>query len=162
MERLWTPWRMQYVSGAESKPGCFLCEKPREDRDAENLILYRDPLVYAVLNLYPYNTAHTMIVPYAHTNDFGGLDPDTAAALTALTQRVVRVIAAEYHPDGFNVGMNLGRSAGAGVPDHLHIHVVPRWGGDTNFMTVTSNTKVLPETLERTYARLAPPLARNV
>lgn len=154
MKRLWTPWRMEFVSKADSAPGCFLCDKPAEDRDAENLILLRGRLVYAVLNLYPYNSAHTLIAPFAHRGDLGALDSATAEELIAMTQRLVRALGDEYHPDGFNVGMNLGRAAGAGVPDHLHVHVVPRWGGDTNFMAVTGETKVLPEALDRTYVRL--------
>jgi ATP adenylyltransferase len=154
VERLWTPWRMEFVTKADGVTGCFLCDKPAEDRDAENLILLRGERVYAVLNLYPYNSAHTLIAPFAHAGDFGTLDTATTQELMAMTQRVVRSLAAEYRPEGFNVGMNLGRAAGAGVPDHLHVHVVPRWGGDTNFMPVTAGTKVLPETLDRTYARL--------
>ncbi len=155
MERLWTPWRLQYVTAADSTPGCFLCAKQAERRDADNLILLRGARAFVLLNLFPYNTAHMLVAPYAHGGDLGSLDPDTASELMALTQRMVRVAAAEYRPDGFNAGMNLGRVAGAGLPDHLHLHIVPRWGGDTNFMTVTGETKVMPETLDQTYARLA-------
>jgi ATP adenylyltransferase len=145
---------MEFVSKAASVTGCFLCATSAENRDAENLILLRGERVFAVLNLYPYNTAHTMVAPYAHRGDFGALDSATATELTAMTQRIIRLLQEEYRPDGFNVGMNLGRAAGAGVPDHLHIHIVPRWAGDTNFMPVTGGTKVLPETLDRTYTRL--------
>jgi ATP adenylyltransferase len=159
VERLYTPWRYQFVTSVDGVTGCFLCDKPRERDDARNLILYRDELVYAILNLYPYNTAHTLVAPYAHGGDLATLDSETSAALMALTQRVVGVVQEEYRPDAFNVGMNLGRSAGAGVPDHLHMHVVPRWSGDTNFMPVLAGTKVLPETLDQTYARLAARLA---
>ena len=134
--------------------GCFLCAHPREERDADNLIVLRGVHAYIILNRYPYNTAHTLIAPYAHGGDFGQLAPETAAEVMTLTQRVVRALAAEYRPEGFNVGMNLGRVAGAGLPDHLHVHVVPRWGGDTNFMPVVGDTKVLPETLAQTYERL--------
>lgn len=154
MERLWTPWRMQYVSGLGAESGCFLCNAAREDRDAENFVLLRGEQVFALLNLFPYNTAHTLVAPYEHTGDFGALDPATAAELTAMTQRMTRAIGAEYTPDGFNLGLNVGRAAGAGLPGHLHVHVVPRWAGDTNFMTVAGDTKVLPETLDETYARL--------
>ena len=149
------------MSTADSGAGCFLCARPSEDRDEENLILYRGPRAFLILNLFPYNTAHTLIAPYAHLGDYGALDADTAVELTTLTQRLVRVLSDEYRPDGFNVGMNLGRPAGAGVPDHLHVHVVPRWGGDTNFMAVTADTKVLPESLDQTYARLRPRLAAD-
>lgn len=146
---------MQYVSTADSASGCFLCDKPHEQRDGENLIVARGQRVYAVLNLFPYNTAHTLVAPYAHEGDFGQLEADTAAELMVLTQRVVRALSDEYRPEGFNIGLNLGRVAGAGMPDHLHVHIVPRWGGDTNFMAVTGDTKVIPEGLERTYARLS-------
>ncbi len=155
MQRLWAPWRLQYVTAADSTPGCFLCVKQAENRDAENLILLRGVRVFALLNLFPYNTGHVLVAPYAHGGDLGALDAEPAMEMTALTQRLVRALGAEYRPDGFNVGMNLGRVAGAGLPDHLHMHIVPRWGGDTNFMTVTGETKVMPETLDQTYARLA-------
>lgn len=159
MERLWTPWRMQYVASADSTPGCFLCVTPGERRDAETLIVERGERVFAILNRYPYNTGHTLIAPYAHGGDFGALDPATAAELTALTQRLVRVLTAEYGPNGFNIGLNLGRVAGAGLPDHLHTHIVPRWAGDTNFMTTTGDVKVMPETLDQTYERVMRRLA---
>jgi ATP adenylyltransferase len=152
---------MQYVTTADSDPGCFLCTKPGQHRDGENLILSRGEHVYALLNLFPYNTAHTLVAPYAHGGDFAALPPAAAAELTSLTQRLVRAIEHEYRPNGFNLGMNLGRVAGAGLPDHLHTHIVPRWGGDTNFMTITGDTKVMPETLDRTYDRLVARLAAD-
>jgi ATP adenylyltransferase len=161
VKRLWTPWRMEFVTKADSATGCFLCDKPAENRDAENLILLRGERVFAVLNLYPYNSAHTLIAPFGHRGDFGTLDSITSEELMAMTQRVVRALTEEYRPEGFNIGMNLGRAAGAGVPDHLHVHVVPRWASDTNFMPVTADTKVLPETLDRTYARLHARLKAN-
>jgi ATP adenylyltransferase len=162
MDRLWTPWRRAFVESAGvadnsgTAAACFLCDKPAqsEAHDRANLLLHRGELVYALLNLYPYNSGHLMVVPYQHTGDFAGLKGDTAAALTALTQRCVAALQATYSPEAFNIGMNLGRPAGAGVPDHLHMHVVPRWGGDTNFMPIVGDTKVLPESLEQTYDRL--------
>lgn len=154
MERIYTPWRSAFVSAGESS-GCFLCEKPREDADAENLIVARGERVYALLNLYPYNTAHTLVTPYAHGGDLTALDDATSAELMAMTRRVVAALRDEYQPDAFNVGMNLGRAAGAGVPEHLHVHVVPRWSGDTNFMPVLGETKILPESLEQSYQRVA-------
>ncbi len=154
MKRLWTPWRMQYVTTADTTAGCFLCVTQAEDRDAENLVLARGERVFALLNLYPYNTAHTLVAPYAHGGDFAALAQAAATELTAMTQHLVRVIQAEYRPAGFNIGMNLGRVAGAGLPDHLHAHIVPRWGGDTNFMSVTGDVKVMPETLPQTYERI--------
>ena len=159
MERLWTPWRMQYVaSTAEAAEVCLFCDKPSQptDRDRDNLLLHRSERAYVLMNLYPYNSGHLMVAPYQHTADLGGLDPSTAAEIVALTQRAVRALEQEYRPHGFNIGMNLGRVAGAGIPDHLHMHIVPRWGGDTNFMPVTADTKVMPETLDRTFERLAP------
>jgi len=163
VDRLWTPWRRAFVESAGGAapgagPGCFLCTLPAADpaRDREHLLLHRGERAYVLLNLYPYNSGHAMVAPYEHTGDFAGLDPATANVLTALTQRTVAVLKRAYEPEAFNVGMNLGRAAGAGLPDHLHIHIVPRWTGDTNFMPVVGHTKVLPETLEQTYDRLAP------
>ncbi len=156
MERLWSPWRATYLSDGSKSGGCFLCQKPAEESDEENLVLYRGGLAYVVMNLYPYNSGHLLIAPYAHINDLGQADPDVASELMVLTQRCVRASAAVYRPDGFNVGMNLGAAAGAGEPGHLHVHVVPRWAGDTSFMPVLADTKTLPETLAQTYARLKP------
>jgi ATP adenylyltransferase len=116
----------------------------------------RGEQAYALLNLYPYNSGHLMVAPYLHTGDLATLDPAIAQELMRLTQRCVDVVQRAYHPEGFNVGMNLGKPAGAGLPDHLHIHVVPRWTGDTNFMPVVGETKVLPESLDQTYDRLEP------
>jgi ATP adenylyltransferase len=159
MERLWTPWRMSYVGGggsAEKPAGCIFCVKPAEDRDQENLILGRTERAYVLLNLYPYNSGHLMVVPNLHTGDLSTLPPDIGADVLALTQKSIAALTDEYRPQGFNVGMNLGEIAGGSVSAHLHVHVVPRWGGDTNFMPITADTKVLPETLDQTYRRLRP------
>jgi ATP adenylyltransferase len=159
MERLWTPWRRAFVEGAGDgpRPDCFLCEiATHPDNDAQNFVLARSTSVFVLLNLYPYNTGHLMVAPYEHTGDLANLDSTTATDLIATTQRSVGVLGQVYGPDGFNVGLNLGRAAGAGVPDHLHVHALPRWVGDTNFMPVLANTKVLPESLEQTYERLQP------
>lgn len=161
MERIYTPWRANWVASAGSSEGCFLCTKLAESDDAENLVLLRGARVFVLMNLYPYNSGHLMIVPKQHTSDFPGLEPAAAAELTAVTQRCVALLDAEYRPEGFNVGMNLGAVAGAGEPGHLHVHVVPRWAGDTNFMPVVGETKVLPESLEQTYARLKPRFAQG-
>jgi ATP adenylyltransferase len=136
--------------------GCIFCEKARlpVERDRESLVVLRGERNFVILNLYPYNSAHLMVVPYSHTADLPGLDGETAGEMMALAQRMVRAIGEEYGPEGFNLGMNLGRVAGAGVADHLHLHVVPRWAGDTNFMPVVGSTKVMPELLERTWERL--------
>jgi ATP adenylyltransferase len=166
MQRLWTPWRMGYVSGtAESaqprqpeqpeQPTCFLCAlAAAPEQDAERLVLLRGERALVLLNLYPYNSGHLMVAPYAHGGDLAQLPAETGHELFDLTQRAVAALRDEYQPDGFNVGLNLGRPAGAGLPDHLHVHVVPRWNGDTNFMPVLGETKVLPEALDQTWARL--------
>jgi ATP adenylyltransferase len=163
VERLWTPWRRAYLEGAQTSPdqsnstACFLCDHAADPtHDRENLVVYRASSVFVLLNLYPYNSGHLMVAPYLHTGDFPNLDAQIASELTHVTQRAVGVLQQVYAPDAFNVGMNLGKAAGAGVPDHLHVHVVPRWNGDTNFMPVVAETKVLPETLEQTYDRLEP------
>jgi ATP adenylyltransferase len=158
MERLWTPWRRAFIEGAVDNLSttCFLCAAPAAHDDRANLILKRAESVFVLLNLYPYNNGHLMVAPYAHTGDLANLDASTAAELMHVTQRSVAGLQRAYRPDAFNVGMNLGKAAGAGVPDHLHIHVVPRWNGDTNFMPILSETKVLPETLDQTYERLEP------
>jgi ATP adenylyltransferase len=158
VERLWTPWRTAFVEGAatDRSEGCFLCDAPRAEDDARQFIVYRADHTFVILNLYPYNSGHLMVAPYIHTGDLAGLDADIATELIHTTQRCVAAVTRVYSPHAFNVGMNLGKAAGAGVPDHLHIHVVPRWNGDTNFMPVLNETKVLPETLDQTYARLKP------
>jgi ATP adenylyltransferase len=153
---------MSYVSGsAEPEPGCVLCGIGAAADDREKLVLLRGERSFAVLNLFPYNTAHALIVPYGHGGDLAGLPSETSIEMWQTTQRLVDVIGQEYRPDGFNVGMNLGRVAGAGIPDHLHIHIVPRWNGDTNFMPVTAETKVLPESLEQTWERVTRALSGN-
>jgi ATP adenylyltransferase len=146
---------MSYV-GTGKPEGCIFCTKPAEDRDAEHLILGRSAHGYVLLNLYPYNSGHLMVVPYLHTGDLATLPSEVGADLFALTQRALQALAAEYHPQGFNVGMNLGEVAGGSISAHLHLHIVPRWNGDTNFMPITADTKVLPETLDRTYSRFRP------
>jgi len=153
MERLWTPWRNEYVVSDKTE-GCFLCSKPDQQSDEANFILFRSSLVYALLNTFPYNTAHLMVSPYSHTADLAGLDFEISSEMWSLVQRCTSILQDEYHPDGFNIGLNLGQAGGAGVVDHLHVHIVPRWLGDTNFMPVVGEAKVLPETLEQTYHRL--------
>jgi len=141
---------------AEESTGCVFCDRIRlpQSQDRASLILLRAAHNFVIMNLYPYNSAHLMVVPYTHTADLTTLPVETVDEMMALAQKMVHVIGEEYHPEGFNLGMNLGRIAGAGVADHLHMHIVPRWAGDTNFMPVVGATKVLPELLERTYDRL--------
>jgi len=143
------------TSGAQTS-GCFLCTKPGENKDDENLILYRSATAFVLLNLYPYNSGHLLIAPFQHIGDFAALPRAVAADLITLAQRCTGILEETYHPDGFNLGMNLGAAAGAGEPEHLHMHLVPRWQGDTNFMPIVGETKVLPETLQQTYERLQP------
>ena len=158
VERLWTPWRRAFIEGSatEANAGCFLCDLPTKHSDRMSLILARAERVFVVLNLYPYNSGHLMIAPYAHSGDLVSLDAGSVTEMMREAQRGVSALQSVYRPDGFNLGMNLGKPAGAGVPDHLHMHVVPRWNGDTNFMPVVGGTKVLPETLDQTYERLEP------
>ena len=152
-ETLWAPWRMSYVSTPQPE-GCVLCSKPRADRDREELVLYRGEHCFIILNLFPYNNGHLMICPYRHTAEFVDLSAPELGEIAGLARYGVRVIREAFAPDGFNLGMNLGRAAGAGIADHLHLHVVPRWNGDTNFMPVTGYTRVLPEALLPSYDRL--------
>lgn len=155
LERLWVPWRMTYVATAAAPSGgCIFCEKPQEERDEENYILARRERCFVILNAFPYNTGHLMIVPYSHLSMLGELSHAELGDLMVLTRDCEEALIEAFRPEGFNIGMNLGRIAGAGIRDHLHIHVVPRWNGDTNFMPVVGATKVIPEALADTYRRL--------
>jgi ATP adenylyltransferase len=160
MEIQFTPWRMAYISGQKgpNEEGCVLCRLHENDPgdDAANYVLHRASQCYVVLNLYPYNTAHLMVVPYQHTADLPGLAGETAAELFDLARRCVGILHDAYQPHGCNLGMNLGHTAGAGIAEHLHMHVVPRWSGDLNFMPLIGGTKLIPEALETTYTRLRP------
>jgi ATP adenylyltransferase len=133
-----------------------LCDKVHQgdEKDPENLVLYRGQHCFIILNLYPYSTGHLMVLPYLHTNDFVSLNPETLAELADLSRRCVALLKKTHRPDGLNLGMNLGKVAGAGIDDHLHMHVVPRWNGDNNFMPVLAETRLMPETLEQTYTKL--------
>jgi ATP adenylyltransferase len=156
-QRLWTPHRMAYIKG-ENKPSqtgeCPFCRIATLD-DREGLVLARGTTCYAVLNLYPYNSGHLMIVPFRHVSDYADLDADETMELARMTQQALAALRRASGPQGFNVGMNLGADAGAGIAAHLHQHVVPRWGGDTNFMPVVGHTKVLPQLLSQTRDLLA-------
>jgi ATP adenylyltransferase len=154
MDYLWTPWRYRYVTEAKNQSGCVFCNAAADDRDEEWLIVQRAVKNFVILNRYPYTAGHVMIVPYLHTADFAGLERDTAAEIMLLSQRVQAALDDVYHPDGFNLGMNLGQSAGAGIADHLHMHLLPRWAGDTNFMTTVGETRMEPEDLSTTYTKL--------
>lgn len=161
---MWAPWRMRYIerehTGGYERGGCVFCDLPSADDDAGTYILRRGAHAFVVLNLYPYNNGHLMVVPYSHVDSLPQLDAATTAEMMALTQQAQRVIEERMHPHGFNLGMNQGRAAGAGIADHLHLHVVPRWVGDTNFMPATGDVRVMPQNLDETYALLAPGFAR--
>jgi ATP adenylyltransferase len=158
LQRLWTPWRMGYIRGeGKDLGGCPFCVLPGrgEEQDEASLILHRAETVYVILNAYPYNPGHLMVVPYRHVAGLDELTADEVGEMAAMVQQAVLALKATSNPDAFNVGMNIGTLAGAGIAEHLHQHVVPRWGGDTNFMPLIGQTRVLPELLEETYQRLA-------
>ena len=147
---LWAPWRLEYVEQADERPGCIFCEPEDE------LVLARGSHAFLLLNRFPYSAGHLMAAPFRHVGSFGELTDDEALELHRLAAGAIAALEAEYEPHGHNVGWNLGRSAGAGVVDHVHVHVVPRWTGDTNFMPVLADTKVIPEALAATALRLRP------
>jgi ATP adenylyltransferase len=157
VERLWTPWRLAYVTGAVggTSDHCIFCDAGTES-SREELVLVRTPLSYVVLNLYPYNNGHLMVVPKRHVASLASSTPEELSDLIRLTRHAEIALAEAYTPQGMNIGINLGRPAGAGIVDHLHVHLVPRWTGDTSFMSVVGNTRVLPEELPQTAARLRP------
>jgi ATP adenylyltransferase len=154
--RIWAPWRLPYVKDAskDSEAGCIFCTKPAEDDDEKNLIVHRGERCFVILNLFPYTNGHLMIAPYAHLATLPELDSDTIAELMALAQRAMVVLDEKYDPHGYNAGVNQGRVAGAGFDAHIHLHVVPRWAGDTNYMPVLADTRVMPQSLEESYRAL--------
>ncbi len=152
MQHLFAPWRFAYVSHADPTEACILCEAAHGG--VETLTLGEEGRAFALLNRYPYTSGHSMVAPVAHVGDFSELDPATLADLMRLAQRVVRAIGRTYNPHGFNVGFNLGEAAGAGIADHLHLHIVPRWRGDTSFVTVNADVRVIPEDLGETCVKL--------
>jgi ATP adenylyltransferase len=158
MEIKFTPWRMAYISGADTAASaeCVLCALGREAPATANLVLRHGTSCYVLMNLYPYNTGHLMVVPYQHSADLAGLDAAVADELFDLTRKSVAALTAAMAPHGFNIGMNLGRTAGAGIDEHMHMHIVPRWDGDANFMPIIGGTKLIPEALDQTYAKLQP------
>jgi ATP adenylyltransferase len=155
-QRIWAPWRLEYVKDAskDAEDGCIFCVKPREGQDAENLIVHRGDRSFVILNKFPYTNGHLMVAPYDHLARLQDLAAQTLAEMMALAQRAMDRLDRVYEPHGYNVGMNQGHVAGAGVEHHIHLHVVPRWGGDTNFMPVISDTRVMPQSLEDSYEAL--------
>jgi ATP adenylyltransferase len=154
MKYLWSPWRMAYIQKHNKEEGCVFCEALGMTDGPDNLILYRGKESFVILNRYPYTSGHLMVVPYKHDASLEGLEAGTRAELMELAARIMMVLSKEYHAQGFNMGINVGEAAGAGIIEHVHLHVVPRWTGDTNFMSSLGETRVLPETLEETYQRL--------
>ena len=157
MENLWAPWRMKYIQTVDKKDeGCIFCTKPQQTEDRNNLILLRGKRCFILMNLFPYNNGHLMVIPYQHTSDILTLPTETAAELWEGVCLCKQALTAAFRPDAFNIGMNLGRTAGAGIDQHVHMHVVPRWNGDTNFMPVVGKTKVISQGIEETYDQLLP------
>ena len=155
MDYMWAPWRMEYI--LSSKPaGCIFCDKPQQNTDRENLILYRGETCFVIMNYYPYNNGHLLIVPYRHISNLEDLTTQEQAEIMSVLAKSNEIIKETMNPDGLNIGMNLGKVAGAGIDDHLHFHIVPRWNGDTNFMPVLGHTKVLAQALYESWDSLMP------
>src|ERR1700722_9488537 len=154
MDYVWTPWRYHYIVTTGREDRCVFCDAAAAGDDAAMLIVFRGRKNFVILNRFPYTSGHAMVVPYAHQATLSQLDSETLTEMIGLAQRLEAALQTIYHPEGYNVGLNIGRAAGAGIAGHLHLHVLPRWVGDTNFMTTVSETRVLPEELTQTYERL--------
>ncbi len=156
-ERLWAPWRFSYVTQADANAieGCIFVELPQQDNDRDNLILYRGKTAFVMLNSFPYTNGHLLVAPYRHTGDMSELNDEELLEINRLVAAGLRWLKAVYNPDGFNVGINIGRAAGAGIPTHIHWHIVPRWSGDTNFMTTLADVRVIPQDIKDSYDRIA-------
>ena len=150
MDKLWAPWRITYVQ-SESDPGCIFCEKPSQDTDEENLIVDRNEHAFSMLNAYPYNNGHIMVIPYRHIAELENLTKEETLSMMSLVNISIGKLKKHLKPQGFNVGINLGKIAGAGIDQHVHMHIVPRWNGDTNFMPVVSETKIISQSLKELY-----------
>lgn len=160
MDTLWAPWRMKYIQNVDKVDDneCIFCKKPSlpKEKDRDNLLLFRGKKCFVLMNLYPYNNGHLMIIPYLHTSDILSLDKETSGELWELLCKSREILTKSINPDAFNIGMNIGRVAGAGIDQHIHMHIVPRWNGDTNFMPAIGKTKVISQSLEDTYDTLYP------
>jgi ATP adenylyltransferase len=154
MDTLWAPWRIDYILGEDKEPGCIFCNKPSSDNDEENLIAHRAEGAYTIMNKFPYANGHVLVCPYRHVSDICDLDDEENGLVFKEVRRALAVIRQVMNPDGFNVGLNLGDTAGAGVEEHLHYHIVPRWAGDVNFITVMDDVRVIPEHIRVTRAKL--------
>lgn len=155
MNHLWSPWRMTYIENAKKEEGCVFCNAQTKQDNSENLIAFRGKFSYVILNRYPYTSGHLMVIPFVHVPNLESLDSETRAEMMELTSQSTTILKNIYKTESFNVGVNIGEAAGAGVLGHVHIHIVPRWVGDTNFMTSVGETRVLPESLEETYKRVS-------
>lgn len=157
IDKLWAPWRMEYIRALKAEEdGCIFCEKPAADNDRDNLILYRGKHCFIIMNRYPYNNAHLMVVPYQHVDNSHDLDRETRNEVMELADKTMALLSDTIHAQGFNFGANIGAAAGAGIREHIHFHVIPRWTGDTNFMPVIGHTKVMVQGLHDTYDELKP------
>jgi len=155
MKRIWSPWRMKYIQNSKSTDVCPFCAALGSSEPADHYLLHKGEKVFVILNRYPYTTGHLLILPLKHEENMSGLDPETRSELMEMINYALEVLGQIYHPEGFNVGMNMGEAAGAGIPKHLHWHIVPRWLGDTNYMTAVGEVRVLPETLEDTFQKIS-------
>ena len=156
MDRLWTPWRFEYIRTADQAPSCVFCDILKQTHDADHFVLFRGRNAFVLLNLFPYTSGHLLVVANRHISLLGDATPEELQEIILLSQKCEGALRQEYKPQGYNLGFNLGRAAGAGVEHHLHMHVLPRWTGDSNFVSVVGETRILPEELPNTYERLLP------
>jgi ATP adenylyltransferase len=154
MDYLWTPWRYAYVSSIEKDGGCVFCDAPKQNDDAKSYIVHRGLHCFVILNAFPYTPGHVMVVPYDHMDELRKLPTEAANEMMSLSQKMESVLRELYRPDGVNLGMNIGKAAGAGIAGHIHMHVLPRWVADSNFVSVVGETRVLPETLDVTWRKM--------
>jgi ATP adenylyltransferase len=155
MERIWAPWRIDYILGKEKEAGCIFCDKPQSELDEEALIVHRSDGAYTIMNKYPYNNGHLLVVPYRHVSDICDLEVEENSLLIQEVCKAIQALKKVMRPDGFNIGINLGIIAGAGIAEHVHYHIVPRWAGDTNMMPVLADVRIIPEHLRQTREKLA-------
>jgi len=155
MENLWSPWRMKYVTDADNPEACVFCTAPTQSDSIANLIVHRGKTCYTILNRYPYTSGHVMVVPFVHVSGIDLLTPEVRFEMFEMVNTAIGILRAVYQPEGFNIGINMGLAGGAGIAEHAHIHIVPRWAGDTNFMSTTGETRVIPEDLVITFKRIS-------